>query len=213
MGPPAARANSLEAVARTRKPYFAASRLPSFQSQTRTGTVAGRFPASRGQSQLRFASSGPHSPPRWRTRGRRCDLSLPCKKRATSGTCLASQLRLTMGPAPPIQAWPGCPLRFQPLGHTGRGVLAEPFNNNKKSGWGQRFLPHPGKYSVLLDRMQLPSPVLQGKIGLALVAQPVAGVVGNVHQRSGHAVQVHAFRELDTLGCRNTGQSFVLNLL
>jgi hypothetical protein len=175
--------------------------------------VAGRFPASDGQSQLRFADSGPHSPPRRRTRGRRCDLSLPCKKRAISGICLAGQLRLTMGISTAKFSLAGPSLRFRPLGHTASRVLAEPFNNNKKSGWGQRFLPHPGKYSVLLDRMQLPSPVLQGKIGLALVAQPVAGVVGNVHQRSGHAVQVHAFRELDTLGCRNTGQRFVLNLL
>jgi len=36
--------------------------------------------------------------------------------------------------------------RFQPLGHTASCVLAEPSNNNKKSGRGQRFPPHPGDY-------------------------------------------------------------------
>ena len=111
--------------------------------------MAGRFPASDGQSQLRFADSGPHSPPRRRTRGRRCDLSLPCKKRAISGICLAGQLRLTMGISTAKFSLAGPSLRFRPLGHTASRVLAEPFNNNKKSGWGQRFLPHPDENSPL----------------------------------------------------------------
>ena len=64
---------------------FAASRLPSYQSQTKTRTVAVRFPAFHGKSQLRFAGSGSHSPPRWRTRERRCDSSLPLQEKSNSG--------------------------------------------------------------------------------------------------------------------------------
>ena len=36
-----------------------------FPSQTRTRTVVGRFSTIPRESQLRFAGSGPHSPPRW----------------------------------------------------------------------------------------------------------------------------------------------------
>jgi hypothetical protein len=133
--------------ARARKPNCTASRLPSFQSQTRTGTVAGRFPAPRGQSQLRFADSGPHSPPRWRTRGHRCDLSLPFARK--------ERFREPVWPA--NCAWPWDQLRQlqpdrafptpPPSRHTNRDVLAEPFNNSKKSGWGQCVLPHPSIFS------------------------------------------------------------------
>ena len=35
------------------------------------------------------------------------------------------------------------PLTHQPLTHTDRRVLAEPFKDNKKPGWGQRIQPHP----------------------------------------------------------------------
>ena len=63
LGASAAMAHYLT-TARTRtEAQIAASRLPSFQLQTRTRTVAGR-PQLR--SQLRFAGSGSHSPPRWR---------------------------------------------------------------------------------------------------------------------------------------------------
>jgi hypothetical protein len=129
--------------ARARKPCCAASRLPSFQSQTRTGTVAGRFPAPCGQSQLRFAGSGPHSPPRWRTRGRRSDLSLPLQEKSDSGDLsgqvIASGLGNQHRQLQPDRPAPTPP----PSRHTDKGVLAQPFNNSKKSGWGQMSLPRP----------------------------------------------------------------------
>ena len=124
-------------------PVVAASRLPSFQSQTKTGTVAGRFSARGGKSQLRFAGSGPHSPPWWRTRGRRCDLPLPfARKKAFRGPVWPvkptwpsgfSRASLLPGRAAP---------RPRPSRHTFGGVLAQPFYNSKKTGRGQRILPH-----------------------------------------------------------------------
>src|SRR5208282_6524595 len=103
----------------------------------------------------------------------------------------------------------GLSLRLSPLRHTERGVLAEPFNNSKKSGWGQRIDPcPPGKYLLLVDRSQLPGVAVESKLGGALVAQLVAGVVGHVLQWAGDAIQVHAFGELDTLAASR----FVLDL-
>ena len=46
------------------------------------------------------------------------------------------------------QLQPDRAFRTPPLSrHTNRGVLAEPFNNSKKSGWGQCVLPHPSIFS------------------------------------------------------------------
>jgi hypothetical protein len=95
-----------------------------------------------------FPGSGPHSPPRWRTRGRRSDLSLHpsdedlspgtsaalCKKRAISGTFWP----WLTAPGPGISAAGSCRTGLLPAPpssrHTCRVVLAEPFNNIKKSG-------------------------------------------------------------------------------
>ena len=96
--------------AHARKPWFAASRLPSFQTQTKTGTVAGRFPALRGQSQLRFTGSGPHSPPRWRTRERRSDVFLPlARKERFLEPVWPANRAWPWGSALPKPAWPDCP--------------------------------------------------------------------------------------------------------
>jgi hypothetical protein len=58
------------------------------------------------------------------------------KKRATSGTCLASKLHLARGPTRPIL--PDRVALTQPSPrHTKRCVLAEPSYNTKKCGWGQ----------------------------------------------------------------------------
>ena len=86
MASPALVALKKHGVHAHRSPVVAASRLPSFHLQTRAGTVAGRFRASCEKSQLRFAGSGSHSPPRWRTRELRSDV-VPAlrKKRANSG--------------------------------------------------------------------------------------------------------------------------------
>jgi hypothetical protein len=145
MGSPVARANSIYALTHTEALFccFASAFVP-ISDENQDGGRA--FSRTRGKSQLRFAGSGPHSPPRRRTRGLRCDLFLPCKKRAISGTCLAGKPRLTIEISTAKSSLAGPSLRFQPLGHTASCVLAEPSNNNKKSGWGQRFPPHPGDY-------------------------------------------------------------------
>ena len=136
----------------TERPYVTASRLPSFQSQTRTGTVAVRFPALSPKKPTPFRGSGPHSPPRWRTRGRRCDMSLhpndedlspgarcPPQDESDSGTSQADTISPDLGdqpsPMPPARVAHSHP----PLRHTSGCVLAEPFYNNKKCGLGQRI--------------------------------------------------------------------------
>src|SRR5665213_2692741 len=106
-------------------PIVTASRLPSFQSQTRTGTVAVRFPDNPRKSRLRFAASGPHSPPRWRTRGRRCDVSLPPQEESYFGDQSGRLTSPGPGTNPPIAA--GGVAHTRPsLRHTNERVLAEP---------------------------------------------------------------------------------------
>ena len=120
-----------------RSPAVTASRLPSFQSQTRNGTVAGRFPDLSRKSQLRFAASGPHSPPRWRTRGLRCDLPQPSARRRlllrhvwpVNFTWSRSSTRTLL----PYRA----ALTQPSLRHTDGCVLAEPSYNIKNRRWGQ----------------------------------------------------------------------------
>jgi hypothetical protein len=111
------------------------------------------------KSRLRFAASGPHSPPRRRTRGRRSDLSLhPSDEVLSPGTPAAlarkERFREHVWPvncpwpwesAPQIQ--PDRPVpTLPPSRHMDRGVLAQPSNNTKKSGRGQCNLPHPSGF-------------------------------------------------------------------
>lgn len=121
------------------KPIVTASRLPSYQSQTKTGTVVERFPRMRGSSQLRFASSGPHSPPRRRTRGRRC-LCLPAPARwSYFGSFTGRLYSPALRPIPHPIHLAGPPNRPHSSRHTNRGVLAQPFYNTKKSRRGQQI--------------------------------------------------------------------------
>ena len=100
-----------------------------------------------------FRGSGPHSPPRWRTRGRRCDVFLhpvdellslgarlpSARRRRLSGTCLAGKPHLAREPTCPML--PDLVAHTYPaLRHTEECVLAEPFNNSKKLERGQRIL-------------------------------------------------------------------------
>jgi hypothetical protein len=82
-------------------------------------------------------------------------LPLLCKNRAIFGTCLAGKLRLTIWISSANFCLAGLPFRFPPLGHMASCVLAEPSNNNKKTGRGQQLPPHPEeileKILVLLD--------------------------------------------------------------
>jgi hypothetical protein len=89
----------------------------------------GRWPSVflLGKSRLRFAASGPHSPPRWRTRGRRCDLSLyPSDEDLSPGTPSALarkerfrehvwpvKLPLALGISAPSFSRTGLSLRFR----------------------------------------------------------------------------------------------------
>jgi hypothetical protein len=62
---------------------------------------------------------------------------------------LASQLHLALGPSShlnrPVRAAHTPPT----LRHTKEGVLAEPFNNTKKPGRGQRILPSAAFFCVM----------------------------------------------------------------
>jgi hypothetical protein len=129
--------------ARARKPYLLLRVCLRSKLRREPGRWSRVFPQLHRKSQLRFAGSGPHSPPRWRTRGRRCDLSLPLQEKSVSGD-------LSGRPTSPDhgdrvrQMLPGWPIHTLPSSrHTDRGALAQLSNNSKKSGWGQRFLPHP----------------------------------------------------------------------
>lgn len=169
--------------------------------------------ALHGQSQLRFASSGPHSLPRWKTRGHRCDLFPPLQEKSNSWNLSGQPIASDHGNQH-HQIHPGWPFPSSPsLKHTNRDVLAGPFNNNKKPGWGQRFPPHPVDFSDLFNRVQLPCSIFEGKVCLSLGAQLIAGVVGNTYQRSRHAIQIHDLAKLNPLGDRHARNRFVFNVL
>ena len=125
--------------------HIAASRLPSFHFQTRTRTVIGR-PQIR--SQFRFASSGSHSPPRWRNaRAPMRSFAFPVFPSPGSAKCpYPSQEKSFKGLRPPqfprpsgtrITLLSGLPVTRPSLTHTNRRVLAEPSKDNKKKGHGQ----------------------------------------------------------------------------
>ena len=69
------------------------------------------------------------------------DAICPCppQEEGTSGTYLAGKPSQHLGTNPAILPPAGLPLTLTPLRHTEVRVLAEPSNNSKKSGWGQRF--------------------------------------------------------------------------
>ena len=99
------------------------------------------------KSRLRFAASGPHSPPRRRTRGRRSDLSLPLQEKSDSGIMSGQPTAPGLGNQRP-QLQPVRPVpTLPPSRHTDRGVLAQPFNNSKKSGRGQCLHTYAANYS------------------------------------------------------------------
>jgi hypothetical protein len=133
----------------------AASRLPSTRSQTRTATVAVR-PLRRGQ--LRFAVparialpggerastvaiQSDRSPPPELVHpvGFPWDLSFyPCPRQEES----SGPLRRAEPSAPPIltaRARLSDPAAHHPVETHQKGCSCEPFENNKKAGWGQRF--------------------------------------------------------------------------
>jgi hypothetical protein len=138
-------ARSQKARTRTEAPV-AASRLPSFHYQTRTGTVIGRpYCGANSVSPVpaRIALQGGE------TREHRCDLSpsrlsitrvgnvsLPLTRKELKG------LRLPHFPQPPGISDRYCcrnPVTCLVLKHTERHVLAEPSKDNKKQGSGQFF--------------------------------------------------------------------------
>src|ERR1039457_3946820 len=97
-----------------------------------------------------FRGSGPHSPPRWRTRGLRSDLPLPSARRERfRGHVWPVDCTWPGESAPATCCLAGLPVRPSPLRHTDRGVLAQPFNHTKKYGRGQRILPHPPDFFAL----------------------------------------------------------------
>jgi len=124
-----------------RSPGVGASRLSSFQSQTRTGTVAGRFtglapPKADSVSPLPacIALQGGE------TRRRRCDVSLPStRRRHLREPCWLGPLQPGLGINPSQTHWPDYPYAIRAQTHEFR-VLAEPFNNNKICTAGQRIV-------------------------------------------------------------------------
>ena len=132
--------------AHAQKPYcccFASAFVPISDENRDGGRAFSRYwrvkPAP-------FRGSGPHSPPRRRTRGRRSDLSLPLARKERfqeslwPGNC---QPRLAFRTNPANCRMAGLPLRLSPFKHTYRGVLAEPFNNTKKGRLGQTNFTRP----------------------------------------------------------------------
>ncbi len=119
-------------------PIVAASRLPSFQLQTKTGTVAGRSPR---RGQLRFAVPARIALQGGERAGSVAICPCPPQEESDSGDLPG---RMT-APGPghqlrPSIAWPACP--YATAVKTHGCVLAEPSKNNKKRGWGQRIRPH-----------------------------------------------------------------------
>jgi hypothetical protein len=145
------------------------------------------FPCNLLESQLRFAGSGPHSPPRWRNA--RTPMRFACfhffrctdkvkatfapalRKKSVPGTC-----------RPATFTWPGnqhrltcrSALTLPPLRHTDGRVHAEPSNNSKNLGRGQflnclyyknpyphRFSPTPASIEHLLTRKSKSHPTNQ----------------------------------------------------
>jgi len=94
----------------TEKPQVAASRLPSFQSQTRTGTVCRSLSAISRKGQLRIPLPVRIAPPRWGTRGPPMQV-LPRvfpafrKKKAIPGTCLAGWIYPALEISPAHSSW------------------------------------------------------------------------------------------------------------
>ena len=86
----------------------------------------------------------------------------------------------------------GLSLRFRRYGTRADAFLRNLLTIARKRGGVNDFCPTPQDFSTLFDRVQLPGPIFECKIGLALDTQLVAGVVGNPLQRSGHPVQVYA---------------------
>ena len=72
----------------------------------------------------------------------------------------------------------------------------------QETGWDEPISLHPADPAVSLDTDELPRPAVQGKLGLALAAEPVARIVGNVLQGTRDSVQVDGLREGDALAAR-----------
>ena len=107
-----------------KKPIAPASRLPAFHSQTRNGTVIGRFPRPRGKANSVSPLPARIAPPRWGN-AQAVDAIVPCprKKRAIPGTCLAGQLHLARE-LPRFLLRSGTSLPRPCPKHTTGGVLA-----------------------------------------------------------------------------------------
>lgn len=152
-----------------RSPDSAASRLSSFQSQTRTGTVAGRFTGFTPQKAdsvspfpARIALQGEE------TRGRRCDVSLPSARR-----------RPVTGPARPTTLpglrtnYPNSPgeLAGTRLDDTRQTRSCEPFYNNKILGVGQRIRLWKGWFGGVFEENSWPRRDGKRILGLAKISQ------------------------------------------
>lgn len=149
-----------------------------------------------------FRGFGPHSPPRWRTRGRRSDCPCPSQEK--------SDFRGHVWPAD--SAWPGFqrqPITARPAlptHHHRQNARTEAFLRNlltiaRKAGGVKRFCP-PARFFGLasLDRMQLPGSTVKGKVGVALVAQLVSRIVGYVLEGGWNAGQVRTLGVIRPLG-------------
>jgi len=183
---------------------FAASRLSSFpiSDENRDGDRAFPNPL---ESQLRIRVPARIALQGGGTRGRRSDVAPALrKKRATPG--LAWQ---PTAPGPGASSHLNRPVRAAhtppTLRHTKEGVLAEPFNNTKKPGRGQRILPSAAfflRYAVifsLFDGMELPGAVGQSKLAVFLLLNVFPGFMSNFRQRRGNASQIHTFVEYRAL--------------
>ncbi len=188
----------------TRKPQFAASRLPSFQSQTRTGTVAGRFPVFTGK-----ADSVSPIPARIALQGgerANSDAICPCpsQEKSVFRDISGRSNPPSHGSKPPVISRPVCPVRLCRQDTRTktflRNLLTIARNPGEVNAFGPAFREFRGKIPALFDGVQFPCAVFERKIGHAPNAQLVPGIMGNVHQRFGHAIHLHSLPVFNALG-------------
>lgn len=107
---------------------------------------------------------------------------------------------MALGISAPGFSRTGLPLRFRRQDTRIEAFLRNLLTIARNPGGVNAIDPTQRKYSALLDGMQLPRAVFERKIRHATNTQLVSEVMGDVHQRFGHAIHIHSLPVLDSLG-------------
>ena len=157
MGLPAAAHATLLGRARARKPYrccFASVFVPISDENQDGGRAFSRI--SRGKP-TPFRGSGPHSPPRWRTRGLRCDLPLPSTRREPfRGHVWPVNCTWPWGSPPGPCCRTGLPVRFRRQDTLTDAFLRNLFTIARNAGRVNGFHPMAGFFWVYHTRLSPP---------------------------------------------------------